>query len=410
MGKKWTGYFLMAILWSVQVCAQNNSQIFLPKPEGSYMVGSKSYIINNPEGGKKHNKIFVKIWYPSDSIAPLVNHAKYLQGYDLDEIYKNFKTKGITREEIDRISNYYTNTSENLPISVKKQSFPVVLFTPGYFFGLSDIYSVFTENLASNGFIVCSITHLHEQINQEGCDGEDHTLHKPRSALAFLQWWWTRQRCLANYEKPENQERLTKYYLRNLTRFDEVIRRWEAASMFCVDYFKNNAHSDEVFQKMDFDRLGAFGQSLGGALSNHMCVDNDIIKASVSMDCFQFGDVVSATIEKPLMLIESDHQFSWQVGNEYIYRNFKELEYLKFKGSLHFLFCDVPYYDAVTSEEKIKGFIGDTQGKEAIEIINRSVLSFFERHLNNKPSDIEDLLVNNKLFLHQINNQCIFLK
>jgi len=407
------GCFIVGILLYVHLGAQNNQLDFLPKPTGEYTIGTKTYIINDSgldKNKSKQEKVFVKIWYPSDSVAEFSAHKKYLEGYDLNEIYNNFKTKGITKEEIDSISCFYTNTTENLPISVKEKKFPVILFTPGYYFGLSDIYSSFTENLASNGFIVCSITHLHQQINQEGKKGEDNSLHKAKSALAFLQWWWVRQRSLSDYEKPKNQERLTKYYLRNLSRFDKVIRSWETASMDCVDYFKNHKDEDPLFGKMDFDRLGAFGQSLGGALSNHMCVNNDIIKASVSMDCFQFGDVISAPKEKPLMLIESDHQFSWQVGNEYIYRNYKELEYMRIKGALHFLFCDLPYYDVVTSEEKIKGFIGETKGKVAIDTINQSVLSFFNNHLNNKPVNIEDLFVNNSLFLHQINNQCIFLK
>ncbi len=409
MMSKRVGCFIVGILLFVHLGAQNNPLTFLPEPTGAYTIGTKSYIINDTDNDKPE-KVFVKIWYPSDSVAAFSSHNKYLEGYDLDEIYKNFKTKGITRQEVDSISSFYTNATENLPISIKEKNFPVILFTPGYFFGLSDLYSSFTENLASNGFIVCSITHLHQQINPEGKKGEDNSLHKPKSALAFLQWWWVRQRSLSDFEKRENQERLTKYYLRNLTRFDHVIRDWESASLYCVDYFKKHSEEDPVFTKMDFDRLGAFGQSLGGALSNHMCVNNDVIKAGVSMDCFQFGDVISAHNEKPLMLIESDHQLSWQIGNEYIYRNYKELEYLRFKGAFHFLFCDLPYYDVVTSEEKIKGFIGETKGKVAIEKINQSVLAFFNRHLNNEPLNIEDLLVNNSLFLHQINNQCIFLK
>ena len=407
------GCLIIIVLLCVHIGAQHKGSSFLPEPTGSYSIGTKSYEITYPADTKRssrEDKVFVKIWYPSDSVVDVSHHKKYLEGYNLDEIYNNFKTKGITKEEIEDISNYYTNTTENLPISLKQKNFPVILFTPGYYFGLSDIYSSFTENLASNGFIVCSITHQHQQINVEGKEGEDNSLQKAKSALPFLQWWWVRQRSLSDFEKPKNQERLTKYYLRNLRRFDRVIRKWEASSMYCVDYFRDRVSQDPVFAKMDFERVGAFGQSIGGALSNHLCVKHKIIKAGVSMDCFQFGDVISCEPEKPLMLIESDHQYSWQIGNEYIYRNYKELEYLRIKGALHFLFCDVPYYDVVTSDEKIEGFIGETQGKIAVEKINQSVLSFFNRHLNHTKCNTDELFVHNNLFIHQINNQCIFLK
>ncbi|MCG8578539.1 MAG: hypothetical protein MI866_01390 [Bacteroidales bacterium] len=398
--------------------AFGNEEGFLPTPTGSHTIGTTSFFMKDSLHKKgwfskeDYKRLHIKIWYPSDSLVSSNNRNKYLNGYDLDDIYNLFKKKGIEQEDIINIASHRTFSKDNLPVSDARTSYPLIIFTPGYYFGLSDIYSAFAENLASNGYIVCSIIHVHEQICIKDAQQGNTDLKKAKSSLPFLQWWLADLTCFRDVNKAKNQERLTRYYLRRLSRFDKKIESWEASTLYVIDYLKNQKQIPEnkLYSKIDFENIGTFGQSLGGALSNHLCVSHNEIKAGASMDCIQFGDVIDSESTKPLLLIESDHQKKWKIGNEYIYRDIDHLEYLRIKGALHFLFCDLPYYDATIGDSTVKGFIGDVDGESAIGMINNTVLNFFNHHLQGNKSVIAEEKIDDDMYLYQISNKCIYLK
>ncbi|WP_430813726.1 hypothetical protein [Carboxylicivirga sp. RSCT41] len=398
--------------------AFENESGFLPTPSGSHTIGTSSFFMKDSLqkrgffSKEDFKRLHVKIWYPSDSLVISDNRNKYLSGYDLDDIYKLFKKKGIEQEDIIQIADHPTFSKDNLPVSDSKDKYPLIVFTPGYYFGLSDIYSVFAENLASNGYIVCSIIHVHEQICVKDAQQGDTALKKARSSLPFLQWWLADLTCFRDADKAKNQERLTRYYLRRLSRFDKKIASWEASTMYVIDYLKRQKSNtdNQLYAKIDFGNIGTFGQSLGGALSNHLCVTHDEIKAGASMDCIQFGDVIDSKSTKPLLLIESDHQQKWKIGNEYIYRDIDQLEYLRIKGALHFLFCDLPFYGSTIGSSTVKGFIGDIDGESAISVINNTVLNFFDHHLQGSKSALVEEKIDDEMYLYQISNKCIYLK
>jgi len=411
-------YVFAGFVVCFQTIAQKtqNNKSFLPVPTGKFKIGTTEFFLKDTLPHKKdknkYQRLYVKIWYPSDSVVNPVLYNQYLKGYDLDEIYNNFKKKGVTKEEIVEISRQRTYSASGLSISSTEKEYPIIIFTPGYYFGLSEIYSSFLENLASNGYIVCCIVHVNEQVCVKGTKGENTKLKKAKASLPFLQWWWAGKICFRNADKPQNQEKLTRYFLNHLSLFDKKIHLWEANILYVIDYLKEQKqkHDHSLYSHINFDKIGTLGQSFGGALSNDLCINNDQIKAGASLDCFQFGDVIDSESSKPLLLIESDHQKTWRIGNEFIYKDVTKLEYLRIKGSLHFLFCDLPYYNVAVSQKKVNEFIGNIDGKRAIAMINSTLLTFFNEHLKNNKGVIGNNFIDNDLFLHQKNNKCIFLK
>lgn len=412
-------YILLNILCSTNIAAQLLKETsFLPLPTGKFTVGTTDFFIsdtlqkNRFSRHEDYKKLHIKIWYPSDSVVNPNLRNNYLHGYCVDDIYDLFKKKGIVKEDIQKMASLKTYSTRGLPISELNEKYPLILFTPGYYFGLSDIYSSFVENLASNGYIVCSIIHVHEQICIKDEWSDSNTdLKTAKASIPFLQWFIADLTNFKDVNKKKNQEAMTRYYLRRLSQFDKTINRWEKSTLFVIDYLKNQTNSNyKVFSKIDFNNIGTFGQSLGGALATHICVNNDIIKAGVNMDCIQFGDVIDSKSTKPLLLIESDHQKRWKIGNEYIYRDIHHLEYLRIKGALHFLFCDLPYYDTSLDDSVVEGFIGDIDGKRAVSIINDTVLDFFNNHLGDKKTSLAKQTIDNEIYLYQITNKCIYLR
>lgn len=385
-------------LWSNSTCYAQNS--ILPEPSGNHTIGSTEFFINDTvidknNGQKVEKALYIKIWYPSDSIVSEENYNKYMQGYCQKELYSNFKLIGASRNEIADICNSLTYSKNNLPISNSNKKFPLIVFTPGCLFGLNDLYSSFTESLASNGYIVCSIVHIHDQICIEGEEGEDLTLDKGRVMRAFIQLKKTEFFTLKSVYKEKNEEYVTRKTMRKLTRFNQMISHWEEGTLLALDVLKQKSidNSLSIYHKIDFDNIGTMGHSLGGALSNHLCATHKEIKAGVNLDCFQFGNVVDSKTEKPLMLIEGDFMKKWCIGNKYVYNDIENLEYLQFKNSMHFMFCDLPFYDGLIAPQKMKMYIGGVDGKFAITKINDFVLSFFNKNLK-KEEESKNRLTN----------------
>ena len=415
ISKHYVVIILLSFIWQFNF-AQDNSvkESFLPVPTGKYSVGTESFILKDTTAIKKKNqsRISIKIWYPAKGSQKHQNFNKYLDGYDLNEIYSLFKSKGVTKQDIEKLSNYPTFSKMGLPVSDKHDEFPVIIFTPGYYFGLNDIYSAYIENLASNGYIVCAITHINQQISIKATDNQNNALYTARSSLPFLQWWWVDKINFKDHMKSKNQVSMSKYFLKRLKRFNRVLGAWESSTLFFIDYLrtaKANSKS-ELYTSMNLDEIGAMGQSFGGALANHLCVSYDFIKAGVNLDCFQFGEVANTYSNKPLMLIESEQQIKWRIANEYIYRDYNHLEYARIKGGKHFLFTDLPYYNVILDENKLDELIGEVDGQKAIEWMNSIILSFFDEGLknSNKAHLIEQ--IDNDEILYQKSNKCIYLK
>ncbi len=408
---------LLITLYATQVYSQTyggKDEFLMPPLSGSYSVGTVSFRLENMlvKNLSETQRICVKIWYPSDSVVHWSNYNNYLEGYDLDEIVSLFKKMDVKTEEIEKLSSYKTRSTKNIGISLREKSYPVIVFTPGYYFGFNDIYSCFIETLASHGYIVVAPSHVHDQICIIGNEGEDNSLNSKIAALPYLQMWWLDKTNFRSYEKKENQPVLSEYYLKGLTRFKKKLAQWESNTLYVIDYLKseNNQLPAGLVARMDLSQIGAMGQSFGGALSNHMCVTNDQIAAAVNLDGYQFGQVSYSSSSKPLMLIEGDQQLRWRIGNEYIYRNCDNLQYARIKGSLHFIFSDLPFFNKFIDEERVQRLTGITEGQKAISWMNYLILSFFNQHLQGQESNLADKLIDNESYLYQISNKCIYLK
>jgi len=409
--------FLLLAFCATPVYGQESNgedEFLMPALSGSYSVGTASFTIENKLVRKptKTQRICVKVWYPSDSIVANDNYNRYLEGYDLCEIVSLFKKMNVNNAEIEKLSSYKTRSTRHIAVSDQEEKFPVIIFSPGYYFGFNDIYSCFIENLASNGYVVVAPSHVHDHICIKGQNGEDNSLNSRRAALPYFQMWWKDKRNLRNYEKKKNQPALSEYYLKGLTRFKKKLNQWESNTLFVVEYLKGGGAQlpAELVSRMDLTRIGAIGQSFGGALSNHLCVTNDEIDAAVNLDGFQFGEVSYLSSSKPLMLVEGDQQLRWRIGNEYIYRNCNNLQYARIKGSLHFVFSDLPFFNKFIDEERVNNLTGIEEGQKAITWINHLVISFFGQHLQGLDSNLAEERIDNEMFLYQISNRCIYLR
>jgi len=70
---------------------------------------------------------------------------------------------------------------------------------------------------------------------------------------------------------------------------------------FMMDQLADHPSGDILYDKIDFDHIGVFGHSLGGAVAGQLALEDDRIDAGINLDGFQWGDVADATIQQPFI-------------------------------------------------------------------------------------------------------------
>lgn len=392
-------YYITLVLMSlfigiITLQAQQDTS-FLPPPSGPYQVGTTQWFITDssrqdPFKKKNKRKLYIKVWYPAGVNAD-AQPELYLEQYPTDLIYDAFKIKNFSKEWIASIQEYPTHSYPDADIAKSDQLFPVILFNPGFYFGLADLYTGMMEELASQGYIVCSINHPYEQPYIQFPDGEEIYLKKKSAQWSYMQlvfanWFQWKKR-----DTPEKKEEVTRYYHKMLRRFKKIVNLWVDDSRFFIDYLEEGqarGTGNMVSQAMDLNAIGAFGQSVGGSVIGELCVQDKRVKAGVNLDCFQFGNAIDQPLKQPFMLIESDYNQDWNLGNTVNFRDNKgDFAFLRFPKSSHFVFSDgavLPYPDR---DNEVR-MIGDIDGPLVFNYLNLYIVEFFNNYLKHSQSAI----------------------
>jgi pimeloyl-ACP methyl ester carboxylesterase len=91
---------------------------------------------------------------------------------------------------------------------------------------------------------------------------------------------------------------------------DTLVRWWTADCRFVLDQLEQLNASDPsgTFRgRLDLERVGMFGHSLGGATALLLCHDDPRCKAGVNVDGAPIGRVIADGITQPFMFVLGDH-------------------------------------------------------------------------------------------------------
>ena len=385
-------FFVFILLLSTNGFSQPGT--FLPKPTGEFFVGTRNLFFTDNsrkekltvKGGDKR-MLQVKIWYPSDVKGETEN--MYLKDYSAETLWANYKVFNDSKSFFDSLKQYKTFSYENIPVSNKQKSFPLIFFSQGYYFGLDDYYTALMENLASHGFIIVSITHPYDQVITNTAEGIVLNIKKWRMTKAYLQWKKVEFLHKKNPDTTNARQvnRILKAYLRGMKVFHRSVNLWVKDVQFVMDTLEklnNGVVNYPFYGKLDFSRVGTMGQSVGGAVSGQLCYVDQRIKAGVNLDCFQFGDLYNHEMNKPFMLLQSESYPLWQIANKVIYSNTKPFYSFHIKDSRHFIFTDCSIFP-VKFSDKLKELVGEGDKYGNINLINEYLVDFYNHHLNNAP-------------------------
>lgn len=331
------------------------------------------------------------------AVFPILVFPKYDQikpTGDYQVATKSYTLTDTSREE------YFTQEKDNRKVTIQywypseegniaKGKFPLVIFSHGAFGYRMSNYSTFQE-LASHGYIVCSIDHTYQAFMTKQEDGG--------TVLVNLDFLNSAMGAQSGQISPDETYKLEQEWMKLRT----------GDMKFVLDYIKKTAASANaapVYQAMDLGNIGVFGHSLGGATAAAIGRDDKDVDAVIVIDGTMLGEVTGfengkelvtdRPYPKPIMNIYSESHYNDAVAAKDVYanmvasKNALDSHQIVVKGSGHMSFTDLSIISPFISKMLETGNVDvSVDARYCLENMNKAVLDFFDHYLKNSSVEI----------------------
>ena len=365
-----------------------------PELTGDYAVGTTSYHFVDPEREETYTEdpndnreLTAKVWYPSEETEAAT------EPYMSEDLSNAIATAvGIPPEKfIDVTQSIPTNSVANAPIAEAESEYPVLVLSHG-FGGLPELNTIKAEELASQGYVVVVLNHTYDSTVNVFPDGR--VVFQSPEFGGFV-------------DAAENPE-----------PFAESANIRVEDARFVLNELKEIDAGDDpsgLFDgKLDLDRVGILGYSLGGETAVNVLAEDSRFKAGINLDGNLFGDVANASLSQPFMVFNNEafgtgnstdpteREFN-RIQQSFIENTQNEAYDVTISGTTHNDFNDIPFLASFLIDSGIElGALetildANANNSEDFEptppeitarIINDYTTAFFKRHLNNQKSPL----------------------
>ncbi len=300
-------------------------------------------------------------------------------------------SQSVTLDDVSRIE-LFSPSHESRKLSIQfwypsaegtTASFPLLVFSHGAFGFRGSNLSTF-EDLASNGYVVCSIDHSYHSFFSKHTDGSVTPVN-----LDFL-------KDAVNITNGAFDEEMT--YLKT----HEWLTLRTADMNFVLDeilYNKSGKMPVDVSILINPDKIGLFGHSLGGATAAQLGRERTDIDAVAVIDGTMFGEELAfedgnPTLNEsayPVPILNLYNQSHYEEAHQQVsaYPNLcasehaAQAEDIVIRGSGHLNFTDLPLFSPVFAQ--MLG-TGEVDSRYCIQTMNQIVLEFFDHTLKGTSS------------------------
>lgn len=353
------GFLLRLLIFAVIASLPIIIPVFhVPEPTGPYQIGTTNlYLVDNTRAEiftpdpDDRREMMVRVWYPAQirlggKTAPLMEHPPF---------------------QFSHLSLVKTHAYQDAPVSSAQSAFPVLIFSHGHI-GFMEQNLTLMEELASRGYIVCSIAHTYHAIVTTFPDGRvvaaDATL-----ANDFM---------LGRSPPPAINA--------------EHLRVWTDDTRFLIDELEKiqaGKRESLLGGKLDINRLGVFGQSFGGVTAVKVCVIDHRCQAGISLDSGLPSDYAGSATDLPLK-----QPFMFMLNEAAGHYRSSILGLLKntvygvvVQDTTHLDYTDLYLYSPVL---KFSQVLGPIHGDRMVKIVNAYTAAFWDEYLRGEISPLLD--------------------
>lgn len=342
------------------------------KNEPIFTIGTTYFTLENPlkkDGYYGGNRLInAQVWYPSVPSNPTDYKAsKYY--YRIDEVWDQLDD--WTENDLNLVKNIPTKSLVGAPVLKIEESYPLIILSPSLGGNIS-MYTYYVEELVNKGYIVVGINHLYE--SEYAIDSKQKVIpHNPKFHDSLKTLKIPEEITADNY-------RLVKGVRQKVLGEDIV---------FLINELEANPSKSEIFNRIDFENIGAFGHSIGGAGITYATMMDDRIDAIVNIDGTPPSVALNEGIDIPSMFIEDLTDFEnhdgymkqYQRRKDFSEKNRNDAYRVMLAKADHNSFLDIHVHQVKNDKKK----------KEALKILQTSskyMNMFFEKYLQNKPIEI----------------------
>jgi predicted dienelactone hydrolase len=312
-------------------------------PTGPYQVGvtfrqwvdeSREEIYTAELGDKK--VVSVWIWYPAD-VEEGAKPVRYIEEPGSSwAIHALSEAIGASYADlVDYLATLDAPAYQDAPVAGAMEQYPVIVyFDP--LNGLPINQGAQMQDLASHGYIVISILHAY------GFD----VAFGDQLSIGDASFDWSLDDWLAN-------------------ALPDV--------SFTIDQLENLNAEEQFAQRLDLEKIGLSGYSLGGSITVMATAEDSRIKATISQDglppSFDY-----TSIKQPYMIFQAEGDF--------------EGEFTEFSGPIYLVASDqlihLSFSDVMFWPHNLELPDNVVDGVRGTQIINAYVIAFFDQYLKEK--------------------------
>lgn len=366
--------------------AQNNSAIYLPTLNNRTHVGVRTFPLVDKHrldpftNFTQHREIMLSLYYPAEYYPSELHHSqqpwsspnplttRYMPNGTAAIYDASVAQYGIPNGSFERL---YTLCQTNAPLSTRKSSFPLILFSPGL--GNSRLlYTTIVQEVARNGYIVASIDHPYDAQVVEFPDGR----------LVFD----------PDFNLTGTPEDILALITKNVAvRVQDV--------SFLLDELSSPSAQHPF--KIDTKNVVMFGHSLGGTTAASAMVNETRIAGGLNFDGDFYGAIAAngSIVRKPFLFFEAARpgvpRPNWDDAWNSHFQGWK-LD-LQLFGAVHGSFEDFPLLADVFGVRAALGktgeaLLGTVPGLKVLQIMSAYVSAFAEFVFSGEKAERGDLV------------------
>ncbi len=380
------GFFgILAMLFAGWLLPMALPVFSLPEPSGPYKVGTEMVYVQTgqdeviTEDPSDNRDMMIKLWYPSETDVSSLQAEKYIP----DASRAGFALKyGLPAGALNYLDRVETYAFKDIPAA--DGSFPVLIFSHGYGSKAHGYYALLSE-IASRGYVIVNMNHTYESLGATLPDGSERYFDYDYQAKISAETMTVIQPLIDAFKNDTSFEKRHPIVRKASLEYFEgrVQDRWAEDMIAALDLLETWNSEGPLKGRLDLDKIGVFGHSVGGGAAGNLALKDKRIKAAANLDGIQWGEKIDTTYAIPYLYVSADWPEEHEDINSHVYLQ-KSTDYFyetKLLKSGHPNFMDIPFMIPVKS---LAG-TGEIDPYLGTEIITELLSSFFDRHLKGQP-------------------------